>query len=160
MDPELLAARPLIELVVDGVLGSEEFEDVVEFGVADLHRTVFTDANDSTTVGLAEVVFATKATLAKLDPELVRANNIVMRHDLEVQMAKGGQLLAMAHYPEFNPNTFGSYSRDVWRNRSITDAFEPGSIMKIFTAATAVEKGYFSTKSIFFSRRYSMVFGC
>jgi hypothetical protein len=33
---------------------------------------------------------------AKLDSELVRANNTVMRHELELQMAKGGQLLAMA----------------------------------------------------------------
>lgn len=61
-----------------------------------------------------------------------------------------GELLAVAHYPEFNPNNFGSYQEKDWRNRAVTDAFEPGSIMKIFTAATAVEKGYFSTKSIFF----------
>jgi hypothetical protein len=73
VDPELLAARPLIEIVVDGVLASEEFAEVVKYGVADLHRTVFTDANDTTTVGLTEVVFATKATLAKLDPELAAA---------------------------------------------------------------------------------------
>lgn len=33
---------------------------------------------------------------AKLDPEMVRANNVVMRHELEHQMAKGGQMLAMA----------------------------------------------------------------
>jgi len=33
---------------------------------------------------------------AKLDSELVRANNVVMRHELEQQMAQGGQLLAMA----------------------------------------------------------------
>lgn len=33
---------------------------------------------------------------AKLDPEIARANNIVMRHELDQQMARGGQLLAMA----------------------------------------------------------------
>jgi hypothetical protein len=33
---------------------------------------------------------------AKLDPEITRANNIVMRHELDQQMARGGQLLAMA----------------------------------------------------------------
>lgn len=61
-----------------------------------------------------------------------------------------GELLAIAHYPEFNPNAFGNYTEKTWRNRAITDAFEPGSIMKIFTAATALEKGFFSPKSIFF----------
>ncbi len=33
---------------------------------------------------------------AKLDPEIARANNVVMRHELDAQMARGGQLLAMA----------------------------------------------------------------
>ena len=33
---------------------------------------------------------------AKLDSDLVRANNVVMRHELDAQMSKGGQLLAMA----------------------------------------------------------------
>jgi len=33
---------------------------------------------------------------ARLDPTMVRANNVVMRHELDTQMAKGGQLLAMA----------------------------------------------------------------
>ncbi len=61
-----------------------------------------------------------------------------------------GELLAVAHYPLFNPNVFSQYDSSLWRNRAVTDAFEPGSIMKIFTASAAVEKGYFSTKSIFF----------
>ena len=60
-----------------------------------------------------------------------------------------GELLAAAHYPEFNPNNFAGFSRDRYRNRSVTDAFEPGSIMKIFTVAAAIEKGM-SPKSIFF----------
>jgi len=33
---------------------------------------------------------------ARLDPAMVKANNLVMRHELDLQMAKGGQLLAMA----------------------------------------------------------------
>jgi cell division protein FtsI (penicillin-binding protein 3) len=60
-----------------------------------------------------------------------------------------GELLAIAHYPEFNPNNFTISNKDTFRNRALTDAFEPGSIIKIFTAAAALEKG-FSPKSIFF----------
>ena len=60
-----------------------------------------------------------------------------------------GELLAIAHYPGFNPNNFTISNKNTYRNRAITDAFEPGSILKIFTAATALEKG-FSPKSIFF----------
>lgn len=60
-----------------------------------------------------------------------------------------GELLAVAQYPRFNPNNYSDFSRDAYRNRSVTDAFEPGSIMKIFTVAAAIEKGI-TPKSIFF----------
>lgn len=60
-----------------------------------------------------------------------------------------GELLAIAHYPKFNPNNFKGIKREFFRNRSITDAFEPGSVIKVFTAAAALEKG-FTPKSIFF----------
>ncbi|MFH2093833.1 MAG: penicillin-binding protein 2 [Pseudomonadota bacterium] len=60
-----------------------------------------------------------------------------------------GELLAIAHYPQFNPNNFKAQEKEIFRNRSVTDAFEPGSVIKVFTAATALEQG-FSPKSIFF----------
>lgn len=52
-----------------------------------------------------------------------------------------GAVLALAHYPGFNPNAYGNFHRDAWRNRAITDPFEPGSTMKIFLAAAALESG-------------------
>ncbi|PIP37201.1 MAG: penicillin-binding protein 2 [Desulfobacterales bacterium CG07_land_8_20_14_0_80_52_14] len=61
-----------------------------------------------------------------------------------------GQVLAMAHYPFLNPNDYKSFSRNTWRNRAVTDAFEPGSTMKIFTAAAAIETGSISGKTLFF----------
>jgi len=67
-----------------------------------------------------------------------------------VMAPKTGAILAMAHYPFFNPNAFADYSRDLWRNRSITDPFEPGSTMKIFSAAAALESGASSPNSIYY----------
>jgi cell division protein FtsI (penicillin-binding protein 3) len=63
---------------------------------------------------------------------------------------KTGAILAMAHYPFFNPNTFGDFHRSLWRNRSITDPFEPGSTLKIFSAAAALESGASSPNSIYY----------
>jgi cell division protein FtsI (penicillin-binding protein 3) len=63
---------------------------------------------------------------------------------------KTGAVLALAHYPFFNPNAFADYSRERWRNRAITDPFEPGSTMKIFSATAAIESGGASPNSIFF----------
>jgi cell division protein FtsI (penicillin-binding protein 3) len=61
-----------------------------------------------------------------------------------------GAILALAHTPTFNPNIFSSYPRESWRNRSITDPFEPGSTMKIFSAAAALESGICGPNTIFF----------
>src|SRR5437899_8518797 len=55
---------------------------------------------------------------------------------------KTGDLLAIAVRPTFNPNTFFDVpSKDVWRNRAVTDPFEPGSTFKVIMAAAALEEG-------------------
>lgn len=69
-----------------------------------------------------------------------------------------GELLSIAHYPRFNPNNFTDYSWEIFRNRAITDSFEPGSAMKVFTAAAALEKG-FGPKQIFFCEQGSYRIG-
>jgi cell division protein FtsI (penicillin-binding protein 3) len=52
-----------------------------------------------------------------------------------------GDILAMAIRPTFNPNAFADVpSRDVWRNRAVTDPFEPGSTFKVILAAAALEE--------------------
>lgn len=56
----------------------------------------------------------------------------------------------MAHYPFFNPNSFKEFGKMTWRNRAITDPFEPGSTLKIFTVASALETGKITPNSIFF----------
>ena len=61
-----------------------------------------------------------------------------------------GALLAIAHYPLFNPNTYRKSNHQMWRNRAITDQFEPGSTMKIFLAAAAIEHGNLTPSSIFY----------
>ena len=53
-----------------------------------------------------------------------------------------GDILALALRPTFNPNAFLNVaSREVWRNRAVTDPFEPGSTFKVILAAAALEEG-------------------
>ncbi len=61
-----------------------------------------------------------------------------------------GEILAMAHVPLFNPNVFGEFDQTSWRNRAVTDAFEPGSTLKIFLAAGSLDQGISSPDSLFF----------
>lgn len=51
-----------------------------------------------------------------------------------------GKVLAMANYPTFNPNSFGKFPPAALRNRAIADSFEPGSTMKVFIIAAALEE--------------------
>ncbi|PIE63182.1 MAG: cell division protein FtsI [Desulfobacter postgatei] len=65
-----------------------------------------------------------------------------------VMQPNTGELLAVAHYPEFNPNNYGDFSRNRYRNRAVLDVFEPGSIIKVVTVAAAIEGGMSATAII------------
>lgn len=81
--------------------------------------------------------------------------NAVIKEDAKsgtaiVMVPATGELLAIAHYPKFNPNHYAGFTPEIWRNRAVTDQFEPGSVMKIFAVATALNQGIVSPKSIFY----------
>ncbi len=52
-----------------------------------------------------------------------------------------GRILAMATVPTFDPNNPGTAEEDDWRNRPVTNAFEPGSTMKVLTHAAVIDAG-------------------
>ncbi len=58
-----------------------------------------------------------------------------------VMETETGRILALASYPYFNCNTYNEYSADLWRNRAVSDLYEPGSTFKVVVAATALEAG-------------------
>ncbi|MFP5409447.1 MAG: peptidoglycan D,D-transpeptidase FtsI family protein [Gammaproteobacteria bacterium] len=55
--------------------------------------------------------------------------------------AKTGEILALANQPVFNPNNRRNYKPGPMRNRAVIDTFEPGSTIKPFVAAAALERG-------------------
>jgi cell division protein FtsI/penicillin-binding protein 2 len=65
-----------------------------------------------------------------------------------VMNPKNGDILAMADYPEFNPNKYYNYAMQDTKNSCITDVFEPGSVYKIITLAAALEEEIVTPGSI------------
>jgi cell division protein FtsI (penicillin-binding protein 3) len=61
--------------------------------------------------------------------------------------AQTGEMLALANYPSYNPARRLSHRNAPMRNRALTDSFEPGSTVKPFVAALALEKGVVSPSS-------------
>jgi len=61
--------------------------------------------------------------------------------------ADSGQILALVNQPSYNPNNIPEQSRGM-RNRAITDAYEPGSTIKPFTALAALESGRYRSDTL------------
>lgn len=68
-----------------------------------------------------------------------------------------GEILALANYPFFDPNTFAAEAADQRRNRAVTDSYEPGSTFKTILAAAALEEGVVGKDDLFYCElgRYS-----
>ncbi len=72
--------------------------------------------------------------LAAVSKNKARSGSVV------VLDTRTGEVLAMVNQPSFNPNAANKSGSRI-RNRAMTDLFEPGSTMKPFIAATALEHG-------------------
>ncbi|MFS0787122.1 penicillin-binding protein [Shouchella sp. 1P09AA] len=68
--------------------------------------------------------------------------------------ANTGEILAMSNRPSFNPNQYGQIEN--YLNYAVTDAVEPGSTLKMFTVAAAIEEGYFNDEQMFKSGNYEI----
>ena len=63
-----------------------------------------------------------------------------------------GEVLAVANAPSFNPNVRGRYTLDSYRNKAFIDTFEPGSVMKPLSIASALDTGKFTPETIIDTR--------
>ena len=72
---------------------------------------------------------------AAIDANKAHAGGLVI---LDV---KSGEILALANWPTYNPNNRDKVAREKMRMRALTDTFEPGSTLKPFTAAAALDSG-------------------
>ena len=68
---------------------------------------------------------------------------------LVVLDAKTGEILAAVNQPSFNPNSKAELKESIYRNRAFTEVFEPGSTVKPFTVAAALEGKYIRTGDFF-----------
>ncbi|WP_416151047.1 penicillin-binding protein [Salipaludibacillus sp. HK11] len=72
-----------------------------------------------------------------------------------VANAKTGEILGMSNRPSFNPNQYESIEN--YTNYSISSRFEPGSTMKIFTLAAAIEEGVYQGENTYQSGTYEVL---
>jgi cell division protein FtsI (penicillin-binding protein 3) len=79
--------------------------------------------------------------LAHRELKAAVAANQAKGGSLVILDAKSGEVLALVNQPDYNPNNRANVTGRQTRNRSVTDLFEPGSTMKPFTVAAALDSG-------------------
>ncbi|CAA9890035.1 transpeptidase involved in septal peptidoglycan synthesis (penicillin-binding protein 3) [Candidatus Methylobacter favarea] len=87
--------------------------------------------------------------LAYRELQLAVSANKAKSAALIVLDAKNGEILAAVNQPSFNPNTRKGLKENLYRNRAITDVFEPGSTIKPFVVAAALDGGYVRPGEVF-----------
>ncbi len=70
--------------------------------------------------------------------------------------AKTGEILALVNSPAYDPNQPGQAGSEQRRNRAVTDMLEPGSAMKPFTIAKALDAGKVNQNMVFNTQPYSV----
>lgn len=93
-----------------------------------------------------------------IDSKLQYLAHIALKQAVETHKAQGasavvidarsGEILALVNNPTYNPNNRGNLTGAQLRNRALTDTYEPGSTMKPFVAAMALEKRRFHFDSL------------
>ncbi len=110
------------------------------------------------TLGLVEQGEAGKRLHLSLDRRLQflayrSLNQALKKHDASsgsvvVLDSDRGEILAMVSLPSFNPNDLSQRKGGALRNRAVTDLLEPGSTMKPFTVAAAMESGLVDRETV------------
>ncbi len=103
----------------------------------DLHLTIDQYIQHITEEELGKVV-------RKYKPK--RAMAMVM----DLRKEKKGEILAVALWPSFNPNDTKSYKPGIIKNYTVTDVFEPGSVMKVISGAIALNENIVDLKTKIF----------
>lgn len=149
-----------IELTKNGVLAGKAgsrhvIKDRRGYIVEDVTSIVKPKDGDSLTLALDRKIqyLAYRELKAAVEKHRAKAGSIV------VLDAKTGEVLALANQPSYNPNNRGATDPARKRNRALTDMFEPGSTLKPFAAAGALEAGTFRPDSLIATGGGTMAIG-
>lgn len=101
----------------------------------------------------ADIVLTIDAQIQYLAEKYIK--QVVKEYDAKsgsvvVMVASKGDILALANYPDFNPNRVGIILPGSIRNSAVADMFEPGSVFKVATLLASIDKGMFSDDDKFF----------
>ncbi|WP_338469913.1 penicillin-binding protein [Niallia sp. XMNu-256] len=147
----MMGIEKSLNSILTGKDGSYQFESDIWGFLLPNGEEKITPAQDGKSVYLTldqRIQIMLEDTLNKVDQEYNPKKMVAI-----VANAKTGEILGMGQRPTFNPETKEGLEGS-WYNEAIELPFEPGSTMKIFTLAAAVEEGVFNPNEQFMSGQY------
>lgn len=146
-----------IELTYDKYLRTEMRRDNVERDARGRFFSPLTTAQEA-----KDVYLSLDKNIQAIAEEYLKENAI--KHKAEAGFAivvdvKTGEFLAMANYPEFNPNRYSRYPLEYWKNHAALDVYEPGSTFKTILMAAALNSGSVKPTDRFFCENGSYKIG-
>ncbi|MBI3755408.1 MAG: penicillin-binding protein, partial [Deltaproteobacteria bacterium] len=117
------------------------------------NEILFSNADKEASRGKSLILTVDKTIQYIAEKELLKVvSNANAKGGMVIVMApKTGEILAMANAPQFNPDIFFEYNNpNMWRNKAVADAFEPGSTFKAFVLAALFEEGAARPGDLFF----------
>ena len=150
-------AKKIESMALPGVRIEKEFKRIYPQGTLASNLIGFAGMDDDNAISGLESQFQEEM-LSSADNDTLRGNNIhltidsLVQHRLEVALGKAfiesgskkaigifmnvhdGSILAMASFPNFNPNEYSKYMPEDRTNWAVRHVYEPGSTMKIFMA--------------------------
>ena len=137
------------ELAFDAVLAGEPglkrvYQDNLGQHVEDIEniRTVRPGQELALSVDMRIQYIAYKELKAAIEANHAHSGSLVLIDVLT------GEILAMVNQPTFNPNSRANLTPALFRNRAVADPIEPGSSIKPFVVAAALESGHFNASSM------------
>ena len=100
----------------------------------------------------SNVILTIDANIQAIGDTIIKKNIINENADsgsLILLDGKTGEILSMSNYPNFDPNNYKKYDQKVFRNISVFNQFEPGSVLKIFTTASLLDNNKLSLNDFF-----------
>jgi cell division protein FtsI (penicillin-binding protein 3) len=128
METRLRGATDKVSAIFDARGGVVFSEELVDGQSAQGHNLTLTLDREIQVIAERELEMGVRAVEA-------RAGHVVVMDPMT------GEILALANYPTFNPNSPGGAEPSTRRNRAVQDRFEPGSVVKTFTIAGALAAG-------------------
>ncbi|WCL49320.1 penicillin-binding protein [Leptospira sp. GIMC2001] len=169
--------KKIANLSLPGVRIEKEFKRIYPQGALASNLIGFTGLDDDRALSGLEKEFNLEL-LTTPSPEIERGNDIhltldsLMQYKLEKSLAKAfkqtqsskaigifmdiysGHILAMASFPNFDPNRYSDFPATNHTNWAIRHVYEPGSTMKIFIALMLINEGVLSTQERFYCPGY------